>query len=85
MLNEQGLRTLLLEEKHWARQKVDEFIAYYNESSIQDRSEAIYELIGKQIYREQPVGIKTFIEDSYFLGSIYDDVFPMWKNMLQEI
>ena len=85
MLNEQGLRTLLLEEKHWARQKVDEFIAYYNESSIQDRSEAIYELIGRQIYREQPVGIKTFIEDSYFLGSIYDDVFPMWKNMLQEI
>lgn len=85
MLNEQGLRTLLLEEKHWAREKVDEFIAYYNESSIQDRSEAIYELIGKQIYREQPVGIKTFIEDSYFLGSIYDDVFPMWKNMLQEI
>ena len=85
MLNEQGLRTLLLEEKHCAREKVDEFIAYYNESSIQDRSEAIYELIGKQIYREQPVGIKTFIEDSYFLGSIYDDVFPMWKNMLQEI
>ena len=85
MLNEQGLRTLLLEEKHWARQKVDEFIAFYNESSVQDRSEAIYELIGKQIYREQPVGIKTFIEDSYFLGSIYDDVFPMWKNMLQEI
>ena len=85
MLNEQGLRTLLLEEKHWARQKVDEFIAYYNESSIQDRSGAIYELIGRQIYREQPVGIKTFIEDSYFLGSIYDDVFPMWKNMLQEI
>ena len=85
MLNEQGLRTLLLEEKHWARQKVDVFIAFYNGSSIQDRSEAIYELIGKQIYREQPVGIKTFIEDSYFLGSIYDDVFPMWKNMLQEI
>ena len=85
MLNEQGLRTLLLEEKHWAPQKVDEFIKCYNESSLADKSEAIYALIGKQIYREQPVGIKTFIEDSYFLGSIYDDVFPMWKNMLQEI
>ena len=85
MLNEQGLRTLLIDEKHWTRQQTDEFIEAYNKASVTDKSEAIYELIGKQIYREQPVGIKTFMEDSYFLGSIYEDVFETWKLMLQEI
>lgn len=85
MLSEKGLRTLLIDEKRWVPTKADEFIKAFNEASIIEKSEAIYELIGKQIYREQPVGIKTFMEDPYFLGSIYEDVFETWKLMLQEI
>ena len=85
MIGEQGLRTLLTEEKLWSTQKVDEFISIYREMTNDEKSRIIYELVGKQIYREEPVNITTFLEDPYFLGAIYSNVFPMWKQMLQEI
>lgn len=85
MLEERALTTYLTEDLHWNKEKVSEFLDEYRIASLQDKSEVIYSTIGKQIYREMPVDIKTFMEDPYFLGSIYTEIFPMWKKMLQEI
>jgi hypothetical protein len=57
--------------------------------SIEDIGEAIFEL-NKASYEEKPVDITTFVEDSYFLGSMYgsepDSVFyPWWLNHLKKI
>ena len=39
-------------------------------------------MLGKEIYKTNPVDVLTFIEDPYFLGDVYDTVFKMWKDMI---
>ena len=51
-----------------------------------ERSYVIYEIVGKELYKEPPVDIETFIHDPYFLGSIYSTIiFPLWEKVLKEI
>ena len=32
-----------------------------------------------------PVGIETFLDDPYFMGDVYEEIFPLWREMLKEI
>ena len=66
--------------------QIREFIHEYTLLDDKDRSRVIYEIVGKELYKENPVDIETFIFDPYFLGNIYGDIiFPMWVNVLKEI
>jgi hypothetical protein len=45
-----------------------------------------WEYEGKQIYKEYPVDIETFIHDPYYLGNIYSgNIFPIWEELLTEV
>ena len=61
------------------------FMNEFEKLTEQEKSEVIYEAVGKEIYKTNPVDVITFIEDPYFLCSLYDTVFKIWKDMIQEI
>lgn len=61
------------------------FMNEFGKLTEREKSEVIYEAVGKEIYKTNPVDVITFIEDPYFLGDVYDNVFKMWKDMIQEI
>lgn len=50
-------------------------------------SAVAFEFLGlKDVYKEYPVDIKTFIYGDYYLGKIYGPaLFPIWFNLLEEI
>ena len=76
----------LKQEKGLSDSLVAEFAKEYNALTDAERSYVIYEIVGKELYKEYPVDIETFIFDPYFLGPIYGDIiFPMWVNVLKEI
>ena len=79
------LREYLKEKKGMSDSNIDYFIKEFNALTEQEKSEVIYEAVGKEIYKTNPVDVITFIEDPYFLGSVYDTVFKIWKDMIQEI
>ena len=82
---EQLLRDYLKEKKGFTNANVEYFIREFNTLTEAEKSEVIYEAVGKEIYKTNPVDVLTFIEDPYFLGSVYDTVFKIWKDMIQEI
>lgn len=82
---EQLLRSYLKEKKGMSDSNITYFINELDKLTEQEKSEVIYEAVGKEIYKTNPVDVKTFIEDPYFLGSVYDTVFKIWKDMIQEI
>lgn len=61
------------------------FINEFNKLTEREKSEIIYEAVGKEVYKTNPVDIQTFIKDPYFLGSVYDNIFKMWRDIASEI
>ena len=82
---EELLRSYLKERKGMKDSDISYFINEFSKLTESEKSEVIYEAVGKEIYKTNPVDVITFIEDPYFLGSVYDTVFKMWKDMIQEI
>ena len=82
---EELLRSYLKEKKGMKDSDVSYFINEFSKLTESEKSEVIYEAVGKEIYKTNPVDVITFIEDPYFLGSVYDTVFKMWKDMIKEI
>ena len=82
---EQLLRSYLKEKKMMSDDNITYFMNEFEKLTEQEKSEVIYEAVGKEIYKTNPVDVLTFIKDPYFLGSVYDTVFKIWKDMIQEI
>ena len=82
---EQLLREYLKEKKGMSDSNITYFMREFEKLTEQEKSEVIYEAVGKEIYKTNPVDIITFIEDPYFLGSVYDTIFKIWKDLAQEI
>ena len=79
------VRTYLKSKKNMSDTNIDYFLQEFDKLTEQEKSEIIYEMVGKEIYKENPVNIDTFIDDPYFLGEVYDNVFPIWREMQREI
>ena len=82
---EELLRSYLKERKGMKDSDVSYFINEFSKLTESEKSEVIYEAVGKEIYKTNPVDVITFIEDPYFLGDVYDTVFKIWKDMIKEI
>ena len=82
---EQLLREYLKEKKGMSDKNITYFISEMEKLTEQEKSEVIYEAVGKEIYKTNPVDIKTFIEDPYFLGSVFDNIFKIWKDLCCEV
>lgn len=84
-LNEEII-SFLREEKGLTEEQIEIFKDDYAHMTDIERSYVIYEIVGKELYKEPPVDIETFIHDPYFLGSIYSTIiFPLWETVLKEI
>lgn len=79
------LRKHLKEKKGMSDSNITYFINEFNKLTEREKSEVIYEAVGKEVYKTNPVDVLTFIKDPYFLGDVYDTVFKIWKDMIQEI
>ena len=82
---ERLLREYLKERKGMKDADITYFINEFSKLTESEKSEVIYEAVGKEIYKTNPVDIKTFIEDPYFLGSVFDNIFKIWKDLCCEI
>ena len=82
---EKLLREYLKEKKGMSNDNITYFINELDKLTEQEKSEVIYEAVGKEIYKTNPVDVLTFIEDPYFLGSVYDNIFKIWKELAQEV
>ena len=83
---EEALKLYLKEERQMSQPDIDDFMRVYSTLTIEEVSELLFELIGKSIYRTCPVDMNTFLQDPYFLGTIYgDSIFPVWDSLLPEI
>ena len=82
---EKLLREYLKEKKGMSNDNITYFINELDKLTEQEKSEVIYEAVGKEIYKTNPVDIRTFIEDPYFLGSVYDTIFTIWKELCYEV
>lgn len=84
--NELLLRNYLRDYKNMDEKSIDYFISEYSCLSVKEKSDLIYEVVGKEIYKENPVDINTFIDDPYFMGDIYGTyLFKIWRDLLNEI
>ena len=80
------VREYLKEKKRMSDSNINYFLREFDTLSITEKSEIIYEMVGKEIYTTCPVGIKTFINDPYFLGDIYGGtLFKIWRDLLDEV
>ena len=77
---ERLLREYLKEKKGMSDFNITYFINEMEKLTDAEKSEVIYEAVGKEIYKTNPVDVLTFIQDPYFLGSVYDTVFKIWKR-----
>ena len=83
---EELLRTYLKEHKNMSDRNITYFIEEFQKLSEMDKSNVIYEAVGKEIYETNPVGIREFVNDPYFLGEIYGGtLFKIWRDVLDEI
>ena len=83
---EQLIWKYLKNVKHMKDEDCKYFIKTFNNLTEAEKSELIYEMVGKEIYETNPVDISTFINDPYFLGEIYSGtVFKIWVDLLNEI
>ena len=80
------LRSYLKEKKNMSDTNITYFINEYEKLTEAEKSDLIYEMVGKEIYETNPVDINTFINDPYFLGEVYGGtVFKIWTQLLNEI
>lgn len=85
-MHEEKIVQYLSEEKGLGNDEILDFMSTYRSMTDKERSWLIYQMIGKELYKEYPVDMKTFIHDPYFLGSIYSDIiFPIWEDTLYDI
>ena len=63
---ERLLREYLKEKKMMSDDNITYFLNEFEKLTEQEKSEVIYEAVGKEIYKTNPVDIRTFIEDTYF-------------------
>lgn len=82
---EQLLRSYLKEKKMMSDNNITYFMNEFEKLTEMEKSELIYEMVGKEIYKTNPVDVITFIEDPYFLGSVYDTIFKIWKDLAKEV
>ena len=82
---ERLLREYLKERKGMKDADITYFMNEFSKLTESEKSEVIYEAVGKEIYKTNPVDIKTFIEDPYFLGSVFDNIFKIWKDLCCEV
>ena len=82
---EQLLRNYLKERKGMSDNNITYFIKEYQALTEKEKSEVIYEAVGKEIYKTNPVDVDTFITDPYFLGDVYDTIFKIWRDLIREI
>ena len=78
------LRKYLIEEKKMPLNQVEHFLSEYNQLSEKDKSELIFEAVGKKVYKEMPPTIEEFLDDPYYLGGLFT-LFPIWRKVLKEI
>lgn len=79
------VKEYLKEKKGMSDTNIAYFLKEFDALTEIEKSEVIYEMVGKEIYKTCPVDAMTFISDPYFLGNVYDNVFKIWKEMLVEI
>lgn len=85
-MNDNFIVQYLKEEKGLDQASIIDFMKDYRSLTDMERSYMIYQMVGKELYKEYPVDMKTFIHDPYFLGNIYSDIiFPIWEDTLTEI
>ena len=85
-MHEDKIREYLKEEKLLTPSQVEDFMMEYEYLTDNERSHLIYDMVGRDLYKEYPVDIKTFIHDPYFLGTLYSEIlFPLWEETLTEI
>lgn len=82
---EQLLRRYLKRKKGMSDANITYFMEKFESLSEKDKSDIIYEAVGKEVYKTCPVDIDTFVTDSDYMGSVYDNIFPLWRQMLREI
>ena len=80
------VREYLKEKKGMSDSNIAYFLREFDALPDVDKSEVIYEMVGKEFYSTCPVGIQTFINDPYFLGDIYGGcLFKIWRDVLDEV
>ena len=85
-MHEDKIREYLQYEQRLSPAQIEDFMREYNYLTDEERSHLIYDMVGRDLYKEYPVDIKTFIHDPYFLGTLYSEtIFPIWEQTLQEI
>ena len=85
-MHEDKIIRYLKEEQRMNDSMIEEFMTEYRGLNDAERSLLIYEMVGRDLYKEYPVDMKTFIHDPYFLGTIYSEIiFPIWEETLCEI
>lgn len=85
-MHEDKIIQYLKEEKGFNDRTIADFMLEYRGLTDDERSILIYEMVGRDLYKEYPVDMKTFIHDPYFLGTIYSEIiFPIWEETLCEI
>ena len=85
-MHEEKIISYLKDELRLSRDGIEDFMDNYRCLTDTERSKVIYEMVGKDLYKEYPVDMKTFIHDPYFLGNIYSEIiFPIWEETLCEI
>ena len=85
-MHEDKIIGYLKEEQRMNDSMIEEFMTEYRGLNDAERSLLIYEMVGRDLYKEYPVDMKTFIHDPYFLGTIYSEIiFPIWEETLCEI
>lgn len=59
-------------------------IIKYEKLSNEEITELVW-MANKDLYKERPVDINTFISDSRFVKNKWPNIFPIWKDVLNQI
>ena len=65
------------------KEKILKVLKYENLSN-EELTELTW-MANKDLYKERPVDINTFISDSLFVKNKWPNIFPIWKKTLNEI
>jgi hypothetical protein len=82
-VQEELLRNFLRDKKGMSDSKITYFLREFELLSEMDKSNVIYEAVGKEVYKTNPVDIDTFITDPDYLGSVYDNIFKIWRDLVR--
>ena len=83
-MNEKTLENHLRYVKGLSEEGIQAFMKEYNLLTDKEKSELIYEFVGKRVYKMMPVDINTFLDDPYYLGGLFT-LFKIWRDLLNEV